>query len=102
MSSHEEREVQYFSALERHTQEAEEKTRLQEEEARIKEKQRLAKIELEKMKNEERIAEQNEERIRVKNSPRKTETGSKSRKIGKRKNKVEKITERKRRKTLDS
>ena len=58
LSSHEEREVQYFSALEKHTQEAEEKARLQEEEARIKEKQRLAKIELEKMKNEERIAEQ--------------------------------------------
>ena len=58
LSSHEEREVQYFSALEKYTQEAEEKARVQEEEAKIKEKQRLAKIELEKMKNEERIAEQ--------------------------------------------
>ena len=58
LSSHEEREVQYFSALEKYTQEAEEKTRLQKEETRVKEKQRLAKIELEKMKNEERIAEQ--------------------------------------------
>ena len=40
--------------------------------------------------------------MRVKNSPRKTETGSKSRKIGKGENKVEKIAERKKRKTLDS
>ena len=39
LSSHEEREVQYFSALEKHTQKAEEKTRLQKEEARIEEKQ---------------------------------------------------------------
>ena len=66
LSSHEEREVQYFSALEKHTQEAEEKARLQEEEARIKEKQRLAKIELEKMKNEERIAEQKRKELESK------------------------------------
>ena len=50
LSSHEEREVQYFSALEKYTQEAEEKAKMQEEEAKMKEKQRLAKIELEKMK----------------------------------------------------
>ena len=66
LSFHEEREVQYFSALEKHTQEAEEKARLQEEEARIKEKQRLAKIELEKMKNEERIAEQKRKELESK------------------------------------
>ena len=66
LSSHEEREAQYFSALEKHTQEAEEKVRLQEEEARIKEKQRLAKIELEKMKKEERIAEQKRKELESK------------------------------------
>ena len=66
LSSHEEREVQYFSALEKHTQEAEEKTKLQEKEARIKEKQRLAEIELEKMKNEERIAEQKRKELESK------------------------------------
>ena len=66
LSSHEEREVQYFSALEKHTQEAEEKTKLQEEEVRIKEKQRLAKIELEKMKNEERMAEQKRKELESK------------------------------------
>ena len=66
LSSHEEREVQYFSALEKYTQEAEEKARMQEEEARIKEKQRLAKIELEKMKNEERIAEQKRKELETK------------------------------------
>ena len=66
LSSHEEREVQYFSALEKHTQEAEEKARLQEEEARIREKQKLAKIELEKMKNEERIAEQKRKKLESK------------------------------------
>ena len=58
LGSHGEREVQCFSALEKYTQEAEEKTKMQEEEAKMREKQRLAKIELEKMKNEERIAEQ--------------------------------------------
>ena len=102
LSSHEEREVQYFSALEKYTQEAEEKAKLQEEEIRIKEKQRLAKLELEKMKNEERIAEQKRKELRVKGSPRETETGSKSREIRKRERKVEKITKRKGRKTLDS
>ena len=56
LSSHEEREAQYFSALERHTQETEEKAKLQEEEAKIKEKQSLAKMELEKMKSEEKIS----------------------------------------------
>ena len=66
LSSHEEREVQYFSALEKYTQEAEEKARMQEEEARVKEKQRLAKIELEKMKNEERIAEQKRKELETK------------------------------------
>ena len=66
LNSHEEREVQYFSALEKYTQEAEEKARLQEEEARIKEKQRLAKIELEKMTNEERIAEQKRKELESK------------------------------------
>ena len=45
LSSHEEREVQYFSALEKYTQEAEEKARMQEEEARIKEKNRIRKDE---------------------------------------------------------
>ena len=58
LSSHEEREVQYFSALKKYTQEAEEKAKMQEEEAKMKEKQRLAKIELEKMINEERMVEQ--------------------------------------------
>ena len=66
LSSHEEREVQYFSALERHTQEAEEKATLQEEEAKVKEKQRLAKIELEKMKDEERLAEQKRKDLELK------------------------------------
>ena len=66
LSSHEEREVQYFSALEKYTQEAEEKARMQEEEAKIKEKQRLAKIELKKMKNEERIAEQKRKELESK------------------------------------
>ena len=66
LSSHKEREVQYFSALKKYTQEAEEKARLQEEEVRIKEKQRLAKIELEKMKNEERIAEQKRKELESK------------------------------------
>ena len=66
MSSHEKREAQYFSALERHTQETEEKARLQEEEAKIKEKQRLAKIELEKMKGEEKLAEQKRKELELK------------------------------------
>ena len=66
LSSHEERETQYFSALERHTQETEEKARLQEEEARIKEKQRLAKMELEKMKGEEKLAEQKRKELELK------------------------------------
>ena len=66
LSSHEEREIQYFAVLEKHAQEAEEKARLQDEEAKIKEKQRLAKIELEKMKNEERIAEQKREELESK------------------------------------
>ena len=66
LSSHEEREVQYFSALEKYTQEAEEKAKMQEEEAKMKEKQRLAKIELEKMKNEERIVEQKRKELEAK------------------------------------
>ena len=66
LDSHEEREVQYFSALEKHTQEAEKKTKLQEEEAKIKEKQKLVKIELEKMKNEERLAEQKRKELESK------------------------------------
>ena len=66
LSSHEEREVQYFSALEKYTQEAEEKAKMQEEEAKMREKQRLAKIELEKMKNEERIAEQKRKELETK------------------------------------
>ena len=66
LSSHEERETQYFSALEKYTQEAEEKAKLQEEEVRIREKQRLAKIEIEKMKNEERIAGQKREELELK------------------------------------
>ena len=59
-------EVQYFSALEKYTQEAEEKAKIQEEEAKMKEKQKLAKIELEKMRNEERIAEQKREELETK------------------------------------
>ena len=66
LSSHEEREVQYFSALEKYTQEAEEKAKMQEEEAKMKEKQRLAKIELEKMKNEERMVEQKRKELEEK------------------------------------
>ena len=66
LSSHEEREVQYFSALEKYTQEAEEKAKIQEEEAKMREKQRLAKIELEKMKKEERMAEQKRKELETK------------------------------------
>ena len=66
LSSHEEREVQYFSALEKYTQEAEEKAKMQEEEVKIREKQRLAKIELEKMKNEERMVEQKRKELEAK------------------------------------
>ena len=101
LSSHEEREVQYFSALEKYTQEAEEKARMQEEEARIKEKQRLAKIELEKMKNEERIAEQKRKELESKIAQKRQKQVQKAEKIRKRERKVEKITKRKGRKTLD-
>ena len=79
LSSHEEREVQYFSALEKNTQEAEEKARLQEEEAKVREKQRIAKMELEKMKNEEKLAEQKKKELEFKISSRKTKTNSESR-----------------------
>ena len=43
LSSHEEREVQYFSALEKYTQEAEEKAKMQEEEAKDERKTKTSK-----------------------------------------------------------
>ena len=75
---------------------------MQEEEVRIREKQRLAKIEIEKMKNEERIAGQKRKELELKIAQERQRQVQKAEKIGKRERKVEKITERKRRKTLDN
>ena len=91
LSSHEEREVQYFSALERYTQEAEEKARMQEEEAKIKEKQRLAKIELEKMKNEERIAEQKRKELESKIAQERQKQVQKAERLEKEREKIKRL-----------
>ena len=100
LSSHEEREVQYFSALEKHTQEAEEKTRLQEEEARIKEKQRLAKIELEKMKNEERIAEQKRKELESKIAQERQKQVQKAERLEKERTRLKRLQKEKEEKLL--
>ena len=100
LSSHEEREVQYFSALEKHTQEAEEKARLQEEEARIKEKQRLAKIELEKMKNEERIAEQKRKELESKIAQERQKQVQKAERLEKERTRLKRLQKEKEEKLL--
>ena len=100
LSSHEEREVQYFSALEKYTQEAEEKVRIQEEEARIKEKQRLAKIELEKMKNEERIAEQKRKELESKVAQERQKQVQKAERLEKERAKLRRLQKEKEEKLL--
>ena len=100
LSSHEEREVQYFSALEKYTQEAEEKARMQEEEARIKEKQRLAKIELEKMKNEERIAEQKRKELESKVTQERQKQVQKAERLEKEREKLKRLQKEKEEKLL--
>ena len=100
LSSHEEREVQYFSALEKYTQEAEEKARLQEEEARIKEKQRLAKIELEKMKNEERMAEQKRKELESKITQERQKQGQKAERLEKERARLKRLQKEKEEKLL--
>ena len=100
LSSHEEREVQYFSALEKYTQEAEEKVRMQEEEARIKEKQRLAKIELEKMKNEERIAEQKRKELESKVAQERQKQVQKAERLEKEREKLKRLQKEKEEKLL--
>ena len=100
LSSHEEREVQYFSALEKYTQEAEEKARMQEEEARIKEKQRLAKIEIEKMKNEERIAEQKRKELESKVAQERQKQVQKAERLEKEREKLKRLQKEKEEKLL--
>ena len=100
LSSHKEREVQYFSALEKYTQEAEEKAKLQEEEVRIKEKQRLAKIELEKMKNEERIAEQKRKEIESKIAQERQKQVQKAERLEKERERLKRLQKEKEEKLL--
>ena len=100
LSSHEEREVQYFSALEKHTQEAEEKTKLQEEEARIKEKQRLAKIELEKIKNKERIAEKKRKELESKIAQERQKQVQKAERLEKERTRLKRLQKEKEEKLL--
>ena len=100
LSSHEEREVQYFSALEKYTQEAEEKAKLQEEEVRIKEKQRLAKIELEKMKNEERIAEQKRKELESKIAQERQKQVQKAERLEKERERLKRLQKEKEEKLL--
>ena len=100
LSSHEEREVQYFSALEKYTQEAEEKARMQEEETKIKEKQRLAKIELEKMKNEERIAEQKRKELESKVAQERQRQVQKAERLEKETEKLKRLQKEKEEKVL--
>ena len=100
LDSHEEREVQYFSALEKHTQEAEKKTKLQEEEAKIKEKQKLAKIELEKMRNEERLAEQNRKELELKIAQERQKQVQKAEKLEKERTRLKRLQKEKEEKLL--
>ena len=100
LSSHEEREAQYFSALERHTQETEEKARLQEEETRIKEKQRLAKIELDKMKSEEKLAEQKRKELELKITQERQKQVQKAEKIEKERTRLKRLQREKEEKLL--
>ena len=100
LSSHEEREVQYFSALEKYTQEAEEKAKLQEEEVRIKEKQRLAKIELERMKNEERMAEQKRKELESKIAQERQKQVQKAERLEKERERLKRLQKEKEEKLL--
>ena len=100
LSSHEEREVQYFSALEKYTQEAEEKAKLQEEEVRIKEKQKLTKIELEKMKNEERIAEQKRKELESKIAQERQKQVQKAERLEKERERLKRLQKEKEEKLL--
>ena len=100
LSSHEEREVQYFSALEKYTQEAEEKAKLQEEEVRVREKQRLAKIEIEKMKNEERIAGQKREELELKIAQERQRQVHKAEKLEKERERLKRLQREKEEKLL--
>ena len=100
LSSHEEREVQYFSALEKYTQEAEEKAKLQEEEVRIREKQRLAKIEIEKMKNEERIAGQKRKELELKIAQERQRQVQKAEKLEKERERLKRLQREKEEKLL--
>ena len=100
LSSHEERETQYFSALEKYTQEAEEKAKLQEEEVRIREKQRLAKIEIEKMKNEERIAEQKRKELELKIAQERQRQVQKAEKLEKERERLKRLQREKEEKLL--
>ena len=102
LSSHEEREVQYFSALEKYTQEAEEKAKMQEEETKIREKQRLAKIELEKMKNEERMVEQKRKELEAKIAQERQKQVQRAERLEEEREKLKRLQKRKRRKTLNS
>ena len=100
LSSHEERETQYFSALEKYTQEAEEKAKLQEEEVRIREKQRLAKIEIEKMKNEERIAGQKKKELELKIAQKRQRQVQKAEKLEKERERLKRLQREKEEKLL--
>ena len=100
LSSHEEREVQYFSALEKCTQEAEEKAKMQEEEAKMKEKQRLAKIELEKMKNEERMVEQKRKELETKIAQERQKQVQKAERLEEEREKLKKLQKEKEEKLL--
>ena len=100
LSSHEERETQYFSALEKYTQEAEEKAKLQEEEVRIREKQRLAKIEIEKMKNEERIAGQKRKELELKIAQERQRQIQKAEKLEKERERLKRLQREKEEKLL--
>ena len=100
LDSHEEREVQYFSALEKNIQEAEMKTRLQEEESKIKEKQKLVRIELERMKNEKNLAEQKRKELESKITQERQRQVQKAERLEKERAKLKRLQKEKEEKLL--